>query len=195
MSEESNSTFEFIEPTPSTMSNVDPHLILLLTNQVPWKMYYRRNLRKEVRSPTSQSSTPVQDSKPPRVQGMENSTEPFTNSTIIENGRSDVLENVEEKNSSDEIEIRTETSSNEAEQGHTGKLDEYDLCPDILIAIRKGTRSCTKHPICNYVSYDNLSLRFRAFTASLDYHNIEKYPHCFKVSWMEECCHGRGEGS
>ncbi|KAA0057566.1 reverse transcriptase [Cucumis melo var. makuwa] len=33
---------------------------------------------------------------------------------------------------------------------------------------RKGTRSCTKHPICNYVSYDNLSPQFRAFTASLD---------------------------
>ncbi|KAA0051290.1 Cysteine-rich RLK (receptor-like protein kinase) 8 [Cucumis melo var. makuwa] len=31
-----------------------------------------------------------------------------------------------------------------------------------------GTISCTKHPICNYISYDNLSSQFRTFTASLD---------------------------
>ncbi|KAA0060527.1 Retrovirus-related Pol polyprotein from transposon TNT 1-94 [Cucumis melo var. makuwa] len=33
---------------------------------------------------------------------------------------------------------------------------------------RKGTRTCTKHRICNYVSYDNLSPQFRAFTANID---------------------------
>ncbi|KAA0064018.1 putative mitochondrial protein [Cucumis melo var. makuwa] len=53
VSEESNSTFEFIEPTPSIVSDVDPHPIILPTNQVPWKTYYRRNLIKEVGSPTS----------------------------------------------------------------------------------------------------------------------------------------------
>ena len=99
---------------------------------------------------------------------MENSTEPCTNNTISENDKSDVvvLESVEEKNSGDEIE--TETGSNKAEQGHTGKLDEYDPSLNIPIALRKDTRSCTKHPICNYVSYDNLSPQFRAFIASLD---------------------------
>ena len=99
---------------------------------------------------------------------MENSTEPCTNNTISENDKSDVvvLESVEEKNSGDEIE--TETGSNKAEQGHTGKLDEYDPSLNIPIALRKCTRSCTKHLICNYVSYDNLSPQFRAFTASLD---------------------------
>ncbi|KAA0051378.1 reverse transcriptase [Cucumis melo var. makuwa] len=30
----------------------------------------------------------------------------------------------------------------------------------------QGTRSCTKHAICNYVSYDNLSPQFKAFTTS-----------------------------
>ncbi|KAA0042083.1 reverse transcriptase [Cucumis melo var. makuwa] len=59
VSEESNSTFEFIEPTPNTVSDVDTHPIILPTNQVPWKTYYRRNLRKEVGSPTSQPSTPA----------------------------------------------------------------------------------------------------------------------------------------
>ncbi|KAA0049856.1 Beta-galactosidase [Cucumis melo var. makuwa] len=59
VSEESNSTFEFVEPTPIAMSDIDPHPIILPTNQVPWKTYYRRNLRKEVGSPTSQPPAPV----------------------------------------------------------------------------------------------------------------------------------------
>ncbi|KAL0549431.1 hypothetical protein IC582_013913 [Cucumis melo] len=170
VSEESNSTFEFIEPTPSTVSDVDPHPIILPTNQVPCKAYYKRNLRKEVGSPTSQPPAPIQDFEPPRDQGMKNPTEPCTNNTMSENDRSDVavLENMEEKNRGDETEVRIETSNHEAKQGHTRKLDEYDPSLDIPIALRKGTRSCTKHPICNYVSYDNLSPQFRAFTASLD---------------------------
>ncbi|KAL0553695.1 hypothetical protein IC582_007597 [Cucumis melo] len=170
VSEESNSTFEFVEPTPITVSDIDPHPIILPTNQVPWKTYYRRNLRKEVGSPTSQPPAPVQNFEPPRDQGMENPTKPCTNNTMSENDKSDVavLENMEEKNRDDETEVRIETSNDEAEQGHTRKLDEYDPSLYIPIALRKGTRSCTKHPICNYVSYDNLSPQFRAFTASLD---------------------------
>ncbi|KAL0539938.1 hypothetical protein IC582_024159 [Cucumis melo] len=62
VSEESNNTFEFIEPTPSTVSDVDPHPIILPTNQVPWKTYYRRNLKKEVGSPTSQPPAPTKTS-------------------------------------------------------------------------------------------------------------------------------------
>ena len=57
---------------------------------------------------------------------------------------------------------------NKVKQGHTEKLDEYDHSLDIPIAMRKGTGSCTKYLICNYVSYDNLSPQFRAFTPSLD---------------------------
>ncbi|KAL0544417.1 hypothetical protein IC582_019532 [Cucumis melo] len=45
---------------------------------------------------------------------------------------------------------------------------------DIPIALRKGTKSYTKHPICNYVFYDSLSPQFRAFTASLDSFIIPK---------------------
>ncbi|KAA0025288.1 Cysteine-rich RLK (receptor-like protein kinase) 8 [Cucumis melo var. makuwa] len=89
---------------------------------------------------------------------------------MSENDKSDVavLENMEEMNREDETEVRIETSNDEAEQSHTRKLDEYDPSLDIPIALRKGTRSCTKHPICNYVSYDNLSPQFRAFTANID---------------------------
>ncbi|KAL0540394.1 hypothetical protein IC582_024631 [Cucumis melo] len=170
VSEESNSTFEFIEPTPSTVSDIDPHPIILPTNQVSWKTYYRRNLKKEVRSPTSQPLATVQDFEPPQYQGMEIPTEPCINNMMSENDRSDVAvrENMEEKNRGDETEVRIETINDEAEQGHTRKLDEYDPSLDIPIALRKGTRSCTKHPICNHVSYDNLSPQFTTFTASLD---------------------------
>ncbi|KAA0052292.1 hypothetical protein E6C27_scaffold207G001230 [Cucumis melo var. makuwa] len=150
--------------------------------------------QKEVGSSTSQSSTLVQDFEPPRDQGMENPTEPCTNNTMSENDRSGVavLENMEEKNCSDETEVRIETSNNEAGQCHTRKLDEYDPSLDIPIALRKGTRSCTKHPICNYVSYGNLSPQFRAFTASLDStiipKNIYTALECpeWKIAVMEE---------
>ncbi|KAL0534935.1 hypothetical protein IC582_029239 [Cucumis melo] len=113
---------------------------------------------------------------------------------MSENERSDVavFENMEEKNRGNETEVRIETSNDEAEQGHTRKLDEYDPSLNIPIALKKGTRSCTKHPICNYVSYDNLSPQFRAFTASLDStiipKNIYTAPECpeWKNVVMEE---------
>jgi hypothetical protein len=38
---------------------------------------------------------------------------------------------------------------------------------DVPIALRKGTRSCTKHPISNFVSYDSLSPSYRAFVLSV----------------------------
>ncbi|RVX15534.1 hypothetical protein CK203_009301 [Vitis vinifera] len=36
------------------------------------------------------------------------------------------------------------------------------------IALRKGVRRCTDHPIGNYVTYEGLSLSYRAFATSLD---------------------------
>ncbi|TYK09875.1 protein-tyrosine-phosphatase PTP1-like isoform X4 [Cucumis melo var. makuwa] len=98
-----------------------------------------KNLKKEVGPPTSQLLAPIQDSEPPRDQGMKNPTEPCINNKMSENDRSDVavLENVEEENSDNETMVRAETSNNEVEQRHTGKLDEYDPSLDILIAMRK----------------------------------------------------------
>ncbi|KAA0035576.1 reverse transcriptase [Cucumis melo var. makuwa] len=148
VSEESNSTFEFIEPTSSIVYDVDSHPIILSPNQVLWKTYYRRNLRKEVGSPTIQLLARVQDFEPPRDQGMENLTEPCTNNTMSENDRFDVavLKNMEEKNLGDEIEVRIETSNDEAEQSHTRKLDEYDPSLDIPIALRKASLDSTTIP-------------------------------------------------
>ncbi|KAA0035768.1 reverse transcriptase [Cucumis melo var. makuwa] len=113
--------------------------------------YILRNLRKEVGSPTSQPPALVQDSKRPQDQGMENPTEPCTNNTMSENHRSDVavLENVEEKDTGDETEVRTETSN----------------------------MKLNRHSISNYGSYENLSPQFRAFTASLDSTTIPKNIH------------------
>ncbi|RVW83799.1 Retrovirus-related Pol polyprotein from transposon TNT 1-94 [Vitis vinifera] len=66
-----------------------------------------------------------------------------------------------------------------------GTVDS-ELENDILnmpIAWRKGVRSCTQHPIGNFISYDKLSPTFRAFTSSITEiqvpHNIQeafKYP-------------------
>jgi hypothetical protein len=41
----------------------------------------------------------------------------------------------------------------------------HDL--DVLIALRKGIRSCTKHSISNFVSYNSLSPSYRAFILSV----------------------------
>ena len=45
-------------------------------------------------------------------------------------------------------------------------------CPipdlDLPIALRKGTRSCTMHPIQNHLSHANLSQKFRAFAFALE---------------------------
>ena len=38
---------------------------------------------------------------------------------------------------------------------------------DMPIAWRKGVRTCTQHPIGNFISYDKLSPTFRAFTSSI----------------------------
>ena len=39
---------------------------------------------------------------------------------------------------------------------------------DQPIALRKGIRSCTQHPLCNHLSYSNLSPCYRAFVTSLN---------------------------
>ncbi|KAJ9556963.1 hypothetical protein OSB04_011577 [Centaurea solstitialis] len=39
---------------------------------------------------------------------------------------------------------------------------------DVPIALRKGVRTCTSHPIKNFVSYKSLSSNYRAFVSKLD---------------------------
>ena len=42
---------------------------------------------------------------------------------------------------------------------------------DIPIALRKGVKSCTQHPIPNFISYDRLSPRYYAFVTNMS--NVE----------------------
>ena len=51
----------------------------------------------------------------------------------------------------------------------------YDPELDLPIAQRKGVRSCTQHPLRNYISYSNLSPKFQAFVTSLDSINVPNY--------------------
>ena len=56
-----------------------------------------------------------------------------------------------------------EFSSFELESGSNPEVDDFEL----PIAVWKGVRSCTQHPLSNYVSYENISPVFRAFTSQL----------------------------
>ena len=63
---------------------------------------------------------------------------------------------------SDQNSTPTETLSGNTEPKHS-EFDDLDL----PIAVRKGVRSCTNHPITNFISYEKLSPRYRAFVTSL----------------------------
>lgn len=60
------------------------------------------------------------------------------------------------------------------------------------IALRKGTRSYTEYPMYSFLSYSNLSFKFKVFTASLDTATIPKNIHMgveipeWKTTVMEE---------
>ena len=52
------------------------------------------------------------------------------------------------------------SSSNSNDQDNPSEMN-------IPIALRKGVRSCTKHPLSKFMSYSNLSSSFAAFTSRL----------------------------
>ena len=65
---------------------------------------------------------------------------------------------------------------------------------DIPIAIRKGSRSCTNHPIARYLSYHRLSDNHKAFTSKISHlsipRNIQEALECpkWKTAVMEDEC-------
>ena len=71
-------------------------------------------------------------------------------------------------------EILADTQVHETSPNDSDKPQSYDLSLDIPIALRKGTRSCTKDSICNYMSYSNLQPKFKVFTESLDTATVPK---------------------
>ena len=52
------------------------------------------------------------------------------------------------------------SSSNSNDQDNPSKMN-------IAMVLRKGVRSCTKHPLSKFMSYSNLSSSFAAFTSRL----------------------------
>ena len=65
------------------------------------------------------------------------------------------------------IEFEPNPDSKEINSGNnepiSSELDDLDL----PIVKRKGVRSCTNHPIYNYISYKNLSPGYQTFISSL----------------------------
>ena len=55
--------------------------------------------------------------------------------------------------------------------------NEAQKSTDLPIAIRKGVRNCTKHPINKFLSYANLSKEYRNFVASLSNTTIPRNIH------------------
>ena len=82
----------------------------------------------------------------------------------------------------------------ETEETQTADIEETQVDDTVYLPIahRKGTRSCTTHPIERWVSYGNLSQKYKAFVGTLDNteipHSIEeamKIPH-WRAAVLEE---------
>ena len=56
----------------------------------------------------------------------------------------------------------------ESSETVTAQLLDNSTTNDLPIALRKGKRTCTQHPLCKFVSYSHLSSSFHSFTSSLD---------------------------
>ena len=50
-----------------------------------------------------------------------------------------------------------DTQVHDTSPDDSDKPESYDPSLDMPIALRKGTKSCMKHSMCNYMSYSNLS--------------------------------------
>ena len=92
--------------------------------------------------------------------------EPQTPTQTLQNPINNKEFNVYSRRKKNQDEIVPQT---QLEQSHEvpfvseNKSDDLEL----PIVIKKGVRSCTKHSIYNFLSYNGLSARFRAFTISL----------------------------
>ena len=80
---------------------------------------------------------------------------------------------VDRENKISENEVVVEHTENEIKSNYSENISRYDPSLDLPTALRKSTTSCTKHSISNYLSYENLSPQFRAFTVSLDSTTIQ----------------------
>lgn len=61
-------------------------------------------------------------------------------------------------------------------KGHTDQEKKVPVTDDlnIPIALRKGVRTCTKHPICRFITYEGLSPSYKTFVSTLDSVQVPK---------------------
>ena len=59
---------------------------------------------------------------------------------------------IDKEDKIDENEVVAEHTESETKSDHSRNTNKYDPSLDLPIALSKGTRSCTKHSISNYVS-------------------------------------------
>ncbi|XP_038884509.1 uncharacterized protein LOC120075312 [Benincasa hispida] len=151
----------FPEPILETNDSV-------LTKQVFWITYYRKNLRKEIVPKIAPSVAPpegVQESKPEPAQGTSILDDnEYVEGDVVNSGKVRI-------DGGGEFSGDTQGTENVQQLGTDKQVDktsEIDATLDLLITLRKGTRSYTKHSMKNFLSYSNLSTRFKAFTTSLD---------------------------
>lgn len=93
-------------------------------------------------------------------------------------------ENKERKNLAPLMQCHDSNPNSNPAQVHSSEADHSPelIVPviddaDVPIALRKGVRSCTSHPIRNFVSYNSLSPAYRAFITSLDSVQIPRTIH------------------
>ncbi|XP_038880843.1 uncharacterized protein LOC120072531 [Benincasa hispida] len=214
-------------PSLSILPELNPKISvnepILPTEQIPWIMYYRRNLRKEI-PPHVTFLTPVHESE--RVSVPDTSTHIPDNGNINANNdacvESDVSKDRKDSDSTkdctenvidtsggnceepvptenvvdlgeDPLEDKTYEQNAKFSRGKKEKKD-HNASLDLPITLRKGTRSCTKYPLQSYLSYNNLSPVFKALTTSLGTITIPSK--CSNGdSRMESCSHGRNGGT
>ena len=57
-----------------------------------------------------------------------------------------------------ENEVVAEHTENETKSDHSGNKSKYDPSLDLPIVLTKGTRSCAKHSIFNYIIRESLTI-------------------------------------
>lgn len=137
-------------PPPSIVQTVNPQLIDPSTSQVIENQF-------ENTSNPSMTNDPQQEPKELRVyQRRKNSDKEIKDSTHLEDHHESELD-------PHPPEIHSGLSNPSYDN-----LSHINDDSNVPIALRKGVRTCTKHPIGNFVSYKTLSPSYQAFVSVID---------------------------
>ncbi|KAE8670892.1 APO protein 3 [Hibiscus syriacus] len=124
----------------------------------------------ELPSSLSQHSSPCKTPSTTTKNAPNNDPETITPQpkqlSVYSRRRKDVAEEISQPNicqEPDSYPVAAETEGNDGyQEATTVDIDDFP------IAIRKGVRKCTAHPINKYVAYGKLQSNFRAFTVSIN---------------------------